>query len=80
MKGNETMKRETAAQIATDLIDGGINARYTTKLTAEAHSVSIETVRKIRRTLLRMGSDDMSICSMADAIANGWEDQNLNLN
>ena len=73
----ENMTRATAAAIARDLVEGGINAHGTTKLTAEAHNVSIETVRKIRRTVLRMGKD--MVCSMVDAIENGWEDGALGL-
>ncbi len=75
MKTN--MTRQQAAAIAKDLVEGGINANGTTKVTAEAHNVSIETVRKIRRTVLRMGRE--MACSMVDAIKNGWEDANLNL-
>ena len=88
MKAN--MTRTQAAAIAKDLIEGGINARYTAQLTAESHGVSIAVVRKIRRTLLRGieavkllggGKEEYNrhICSMADSIENGWEDANLNL-
>jgi len=75
--GDEKMTRQTAAQIATDLIEGGINARHTTQLTAEQYGVSLAVVRKIRHTLLRHGLS--MICSMADAIENGWEDERLGL-
>jgi hypothetical protein len=71
------MKRETASKIATDLIEGGINARMTVRLTAQAHHVNIEQVRAIKRVLLKGGKENM--LSYADAIDNGWEDAALNL-
>ncbi len=71
------MTRKQAAAIAKDLVEGGINSNGTTKITAEARNVSIQKVREIRRTVLRMGTDMM--CSMVEAIENGWEDARLNL-
>lgn len=76
MKENQ-LTRQKAASIAKDLVEGGINARYTTKIAAESHGVSIATAREIRRAVLRMGS--RMACSMVEAIANGWEDETLGL-
>lgn len=81
--------REKANAIAKDLIEGGINSKGTTKLTAEAHGVPIETVRMVRRTLLKgykankliLGKEDADryMLSNADAIENRWEDDNLGI-
>ena len=93
---NATMTRKQAAAIAKDLVEGGINANGTTKLTAEAHSVCVQTVRRIKAVLLRNtvafkpGNPgysriearqlfNASLCTMVDAIENGWEDAALNL-
>jgi len=66
------MTRELATKIATDLVEGGINTRHVTALTAETHNVTISQVRKIKQIVKRMGKS-MEV-SMIDAIENGWED------
>jgi len=71
------MTNNTAAAIAKDLVEGGINARGTTKVTAEAHGVSVAAVRAVRSVVLKHGADAMSLCSMVDAITNGWEEKAL---
>jgi len=73
------MTRQQATSIATTLLEWGINARGTTRLASEYHGVSIERVRKIRRTMLRYGRGERMIESMVDAISNGWEDEALGL-
>lgn len=76
----EKMNRAAAAAIAKDLVEGGINANGTTKITAEGHGVSLATVRQIRRLLLNKSHGDvLTMCSYVEAIANGWEDESLNL-
>ena len=71
------MTRVKASAIAKDLIEGGINSPGTSNLTAEAHGVSIEDVRLVRRILLKGGKESM--LSYADAIENGWEDSALGI-
>lgn len=71
------LTRKQASQIATELIEGGINSRGTTKVAADGHGVSIAVIRAIRAVVLKGGIDN--ICSYADAIENGWEDESLGL-
>lgn len=73
------LTRKKAADISKDLIEGGINAHGTVKITAESHGVPIELVRKIKATLMRGGKDVNSLLSYDDAIRNGWEDEHLGI-
>lgn len=77
MPKHSEFTRTLADQIATDLIEGGINRKWTTSLTAESRNVSIETVRTVRRFLLARGKEHMT--QRAGLILGGWADSDLGI-
>ena len=79
------MNRATASKIATGLIEGGIRSHHTNKCVAEQCATTVECVKEVKRYLLKHATDGNgklnfeSLCSYADAIENGWADEELNL-
>lgn len=73
--GGMEMDRTTADRIATDLIEGGVTDTRTTSNTAAAHCVTVTDVRRVRRYLLKRGSQ--YAVTQADMIAKGWDDAEL---